>query len=99
MHRPEKIGEKSGYRRPPAPPKFPRMEFFFHIVDASDRVLDEKGMHLSDMREARREMWATAIDVLHQSFDAGLDVSAMAVEVEDFDGRVKARMFLREIFN
>jgi hypothetical protein len=75
------------------------MEFFFHILDASDRVLDEKGMNLPDVREARREMWSTAVDVLHQSFEAGLDVSAMSVEVEDFEGQVKARMFLRELFN
>jgi hypothetical protein len=75
------------------------MEFFFHILDASDRVLDEKGMCLRDVGEARREMRSTAADVLNQSFEAGLDVSAMSVEVEDFEGQVRARMFLREVFN
>ena len=75
------------------------MEYFFHVLDGNRSILDEQGMHLRNIQEARREMRATAHDILHQTFEDGLDVGSVVVEVADLDGRVKARMFLREIFN
>jgi hypothetical protein len=70
--------------------------YFFNIRDGSDLALDEEGIVLDDLSEAREEAILGARDIIIEKVRAGELIDGQEFEITDASGKILRKVPFRE---
>ena len=73
--------------------------FYFHIRNADRLTLDEEGMDLTGMAEARIEARLSAGDLAMAAMHGGLGLDGSEIEIADGRGNILGAFAVRNLLN
>lgn len=69
------------------------MRCFFHLIGEKEAIIDDDGVIVDDLEQARREAIRSITELLEDSIESGADWSGWRIDICDQSGRSYAVVY------